>query len=68
MSAIATVARVGGQQPQQLGSSEVEVAELGVAIGSQQTSISLRSETKENVMMTKRKVEKIQAPVIVGAK
>ena len=67
-SALATVARVGGKQPQQLGSSEVGSAELDVTIGRQQTSISLGLGIKENVTMTKSKVEKIQGPVIVGEK
>ena len=66
MRALATVAWVEWKQPQQLGTSEVEIAEVGMAVGSQQTSISLGSRKKENVAMTKSEVEKLQALVIVG--
>ena len=65
MRALAAVARVEGQQQQQLGGSEVEMAKLDVVVERQEASSFLRSVKKESVAMKKSEVEKVQAPVTV---
>ena len=64
MRALAAVARVGRQQ-QQLGGSEMEMAESDVTVGRQEVPISRESVKKENVATTKNEAEKVQALVTV---